>query len=41
MATFYVPTAEFQAQRLVFRVREQAVLLAGSRHGTVHRQTVL
>ena len=35
MVTFHVPSAECEAGRLVFQVPARAVLLAGSRHGTV------
>ena len=38
MVTFQVPTGNTAARRLVFRVPERAVLVAGSRHGAVPPQ---
>ncbi len=39
MVTFHVPTRNTAEDRLVFKVPERAVLLAGSRHGIVAPQT--
>jgi hypothetical protein len=39
MVTFHVPTQREAQERLVFSVPERAVLLAGSRNGTVAPQT--
>ena len=39
MVTFHVPTQTGAEDRLVFKVPERAVLLAGSRHGVVASQT--
>ena len=39
MVTFHVPTQTGAEDRLVFKVPERAVLLAGSRHGVVAPQT--
>ena len=39
MVTFQVPTHNTAADRLVFRVPERAILVAGSRHGAVTPQT--
>ena len=39
MVTFQVPTHNTAADRLVFKIPERAVLVAGSRHGAVARQT--
>jgi len=39
MVTFHVPTRKDTAEKLLFRVPARAVLLAGSRHGTVPAQT--
>jgi len=39
MVTFQVPTHHTAADRLVFRVPQRAILVAGSRHGTVAPET--
>ena len=39
MVTFHVPTANTAEDRLVFKVPERAVLVAGSRHGIVAQET--